>query len=383
MTGTQNYSIEIASDRRTIVQVDNFDVAQDHVTFLFGESGIGKSIVCKAIYGLLDPTQLDITVNGQPYERYLAGPYPRRILDSSFFVFQEPSTHLNPLMRISDQLREGDLASAQNEEQVLQRLWESGDNTVRRILDVFPKPHRPSGGEKQRLLLAMAFKKIALTQARSDDCPTFFVFDEPTGSLDNHYRDLFLDSLLECYARKPFTAIFITHDYSIISALYARHQKLLPRIHFKELNRAGDSRVQVRDFSAEEYLGWLRNATPSVPASAGAEAVLTVEPTFRIFDRTLTIFADKQRSRAVPLTIRRGEMVYVKAPSGVGKTTLAKVIMGLYKPQEMAMTLGGHTVTHETRTRFWQRRVWGKLAGMVFQHADEALNLQAAVREVF
>lgn len=383
MTRIQNYSVSIASERRTIVQVDDFQVAENGVTFLFGESGIGKSIVCKAIYGLLDPSQLDITINGQPYERYLAGPHTRRISDSSFFVFQEPSTHLNPLMRISEQLREGDLGAARNEDEVLRRLWKTGDDTVRQILEVFPKPHRPSGGEKQRLLLAMAFKKIALTQARTDDCPTFFVFDEPTGSLDNQYRDLFLDSLLECYARKPFTAVFITHDYSIISALYARHQRLLPNIHFKELNRLGESRVSVRDFSAEEYLGWLRNATPAAPAGSGAETVLTVEPSLRIFGRTLTIFADKQRSRALPLTIRRGEMVYVKAPSGVGKTTLAKVIMGLYAPREFAMTLGGHAVTHQTPARFWQRRVWGKLASMVFQHADEALNLQAVVREVF
>ncbi len=380
----QSYSVDIASDRRTIVQVEDFHVAENDITFLFGESGIGKSIVCKAIYGLLDPAQLDITINGQPYRRHLAEPRTRRILESSFFVFQEPSTHLNPLMRIADQLREGDLGAAKNEEAVLRRLWESGDTTVRGILDIFPKPHRPSGGEKQRLLLAMAFKKIALTQARAaDDPPTFFVFDEPTGSLDNHYRDLFLDSLLECYARTPFTAVFITHDYSIISALYARHRQRLPHIHFKELNRSGESRVSVRDFSAEEYLGWLRGATPAAAPAADADTVLTVEPSLRIFGRTLTVFADIRRSHATPLTIRRGEMVYVKAPSGVGKTTLAKAIMGLYAPQEFAMTLAGHAITHETPVRFWQRRVWGKLASMVFQHADEALNLQAAVREVF
>jgi ABC-type glutathione transport system ATPase component len=76
-------------------------------------------------------------------------------------------------------------------------------------------------------------------------------------------------------------------------------------------------------------------------------------------------------------------MVYLKAPSGVGKTTLAKVVMGLYRAEKVAFALDGLRVTERTVESVWQRKVWGKRAGMVFQHADEALDLQATVREAF
>jgi len=64
----------------------------------------------------------------------------------------------------------------------------------------------------------MALEKIdmlpRLTAARRD---AFFVFDEPSGSLDNHFRDLFLDLLFDRFRRRPFTALVVTHDYSMIS----------------------------------------------------------------------------------------------------------------------------------------------------------------------
>jgi len=342
-------------------------------------------MLCKAAYGLLDPDELSVSVNRQPYVRYLGEEQTRRVAASSFFVFQEPSSHLNPLMRITEQLREGSLSKAGDESTILQRLWETIDrDSLSRLLEVYPKPYRPSGGEKQRILLAMAFKKIDVFQGQSTARPpTFFVFDEPTGSLDDTYRNRFLALLFEKYALKPFTTMFITHDYSIISEVYARYRALLPRIHFKELSRLGDGNVAVRDFSTEEYLGWLRSVSPPGAVKAGATPALSVAPVFRVFDRTLSIYADEAHTKAAPLMIRPGEMVYVKAPSGVGKTTLAKLIMGLYSAQEFAMTLAGESITHHTPRTFWHRKVWGRSATMVFQHADEALNLEATVRETF
>jgi ABC-type glutathione transport system ATPase component len=231
------YNVTIASGGRTIVAVDGFAYAPSEITFLFGESGIGKSMLCKAIYGLLNPDELDITVSGMPYAAYLAAPETASVKQSSFFVFQEPSSHLQPLMRIGEQLREGSIALEASEEEILGRLFTTADSaSLRSILDVYPKPYRPSGGEKQRILLAMAFKKIALlTASQTQERPTFFVFDEPTGSLDNRYRNLFLGFLFEQYARRPFTAMIITHDYSIISEVYERYKSLANRIHFKEL----------------------------------------------------------------------------------------------------------------------------------------------------
>lgn len=383
MNPRRRYSVRINSGSRSIVAIDGFEVPQNGVTFLFGESGIGKSMICKAIYGLLDPDQLDITVNGTPYVRYLAEPTARALADNSFFVFQEPSSHLNPLMRISEQLSEGALHDAPGGQEVLQRLWHgAGDDAIKRIIDVYPKPYRPSGGEKQRVLLAMAFKKINRLNEGGGE-PNFFVFDEPTGSLDNNYRNLFLRLLFEKFAARPFTAMVITHDYSIISEVFARYKPLLPHIHYKELSRTDSDMVRLDDFSPEDYLGWLKGVRPPSTGHSAADPVVTLDSTFQVFGRTLRIYRDAAHTQPCQMVIRRGELVYVKAPSGVGKTTLAKVIMGLYPASKLTMRIAQKAVTERTPRHFWPREIWGRKAGMVFQHADEALNLEATVRETF
>ena len=382
-----HHSISIADSGRTIVAIDDFSFVENEITFLFGESGIGKSLLCKALYGLLEESGLSVSVDGAAYDRHCADAWTRQVRRTSFFVFQEPSSHLNPLMRIGEQLAEGSLRGADNEREVLGRLWQdAAGGAAQRICEIYPKPYRPSGGEKQRILLAMAFKKLRLYHRdyAAGKPPTFYVFDEPTGSLDNAYRNLFLRLLFEAYAAGPFTALIITHDYSVISEMYRAHRSLLNRIHFKELVRANDGVVRLRDFSADEYLGWLRSQAPAVRgALAETEPVLTVEPSFGAFGRKLSIYGDAERRRPAPLAVRRGEIAYVKAPSGMGKTTLAKLVMGLYPADSLSMTLCGMRITHASSRSLWPREIWGKKAGMVFQHADEALDLEATVAETF
>ena len=380
----QLYKVHIRSTERSIVSIDNFVIPQNKITFLFGESGIGKSMISKAVYGLLDPEDLSIEINNQPYSNHLNKQWTKEIQKNSFFVFQEPSSHLNSLMKIADQLTEGSLKYSDDRE-VLQYLWQTTDDqAIKKIIDIYPKPYRPSGGEKQRILLAMAFKKINMFLKHGGaNTPTFFVFDEPTGSLDDNYRNLFLKLLLKQFEQKQFTIILITHDYSIISEIYRNHKHLLNHIHFKELSRQDDYHISLHDFSADDYLRWLNKTTQTHITQPQEEKVLDVDSNFTIFNRQLTIYKDKEHTQPVNFSIHKGEMVYLKAPSGVGKTTLAKIIMGLYSPQKFTMTLSGMTITEKTSKTVWHKRIWGKRAGMVFQHADEALNLQVNVKEVF
>ncbi len=143
-----SFDIRIAAGGRTLVDIHQFRIRENAVTFLFGESGIGKSLISRALFGLLAPEEYTITVNGEPYESYLSGPWPAAFQKNGFFVFQEPSTHLNPLLTIGNQLQEGSLAKAPDEAPILRHLWTgTEDKTVRGLLEVFPKPYRPSGGK--------------------------------------------------------------------------------------------------------------------------------------------------------------------------------------------------------------------------------------------
>ncbi len=382
---SDNYAITIKKGKRALVQIDPYRVHTGSITFLFGESGIGKSLISRALYGLLDGQELDITINGRDYEEHLKDEKTADRRKNSFFVFQEPSSHLNPLETLKTQLNEGDLNANAREDTILSRLWDGADNMkISDLLSVYPKPYRPSGGEKQRILLAMAFKKINIIQNRKISSEkTFFVFDEPTGSLDNHYRNIFLDILFEKFAQRPFSALVITHDYSIISEIYNRHKELLPKIKFNELARDEDHLTQT-DFSADKYLNWLHSAPTIKPVKAQTKnpiPVLRLKSGLEVFDYRL-FFSNNGREKT-DLLIYPDEMVYLKAPSGTGKTTIAKIIMGLIPAKNLDLEIAGYKITEKTNSHFYKRKIWGKKAGLVFQHADEALNLKSTVAETF
>ena len=334
---TPGLNIHISDGARTLVHIDNFSFSANKITFLFGESGIGKSMISKAIYGLLDPNELQIKINNKDYLEYLNYPVTKHIKQNGFFVFQEPSSHLNPLFKIEDQLNEGSIDQKLDEESILRHLWDaSDDDAIKKIVGIYPRPYRPSGGEKQRILLAMAFKKINLALLNPDSSSSnLFVFDEPTGSLDNHFRNLFLKLLLDKYASKPFTSLFITHDYSIITQIMNQYKDLINYIDFKELTRTESGKVFQDYFSPEKYLSWLNNVKRSTTQDAGIQStnvpVLDINKHFQAYDRDYTIYSDAECNQPSNLIINEGEMVYLKAGRVVGKKTLSKIIMVLQK----------------------------------------------------
>jgi ABC-type glutathione transport system ATPase component len=377
------YNISIAKQGRNLVRVSNFRIEENKILFLFGESGIGKSLLAKAIYGLLNPEEFDITINGESYDQYCEDSSTREIQQSSFFVFQEPSSHLNPLSTIGSQLNEGKLRNKLHPSNILQQLWETADrNSLQKMLGVYPKPYRPSGGEKQRFLLAMAFIKIELLlETRPEQGRTLFIFDEPSGSLDNHFRDIFLSLLFEKFHERKFTVLVITHDYSVISAVRNTGVKILSNISYKELTLKNNE-LKLNDFKPEHYTGWLKNQEKSRTTSVAVQPqqpLLRVESGIKVFGRKLVITRNRIGGSTCPLEISPFTMVYLKAPSGVGKTSFAKSIIGLIRAQHLIITLNGMSLTEDTPKQFWKTRVWGKQMAITFQHSDEALNQNSTV----
>ena len=377
----RKYNIRIASEGRELVTIDDFRLAKSAITVLLGESGIGKSLTSMAIAGLLDPDEFDVQIDGKPYAAYLKSQEAIDIRRNGFFVFQEPSSHLNPLITLRAQLREGSLAEAPDDEHILKKLWQgSSSSSVERILDVYPKPYRPSGGEKQRILAAMAFKKMAASVMHAQE--SIFFFDEATGNLDNGLRDEFLDLLVDNFSHRKMTVVLITHDYSIISRFTKIYPAIASHVLYREL-LLERVKLHLRDFLPIEYLSWLEKRRASTRIAKRTETILRLQPHVSVFGRTLSISRDREGRNYEPLAIRKGVVTYLKAPSGTGKTTIVKLMMGLIKPETMSMELGGAVYSEKTNRKVWAQRVWGRQMTMVFQHADEALNQNSKVKDVF
>lgn len=374
-------NIHISDRGRQLVHIDQFHVEQGKMHFLFGESGIGKTLLAKAVYGLLDPALLDVRMNGCPYRQYLRNSATVARQKHSFFVFQEPSSHLNPLRQIDRQLNEGRLAESTGGDSILKNLWPGNQGkALQDVLATYPKPYRPSGGEKQRILLTMFFKKLALLQK---DQENLFVLDEPTGNLDNAHRNRVLDMLFEAWQKQPFTLLFITHDYTIINRLYSHHKNNLQAVRLTELQRLESGSCRLQSFGADAYLNWEQKLTVAPGSSDSHKEVLRFDSEFRVFNRPMTIYSDAQHRNKTDLCIPAGSLSYLKAPSGTGKTTLAKVLLGLQKAERFTAKLAGKRLNQSTAVGFWARHIWGRRCAMVFQHADESLNLKATVRQTF
>ena len=377
-------NINVHTDRRCLARVASFGFETGKITFLLGESGIGKSLLSKVYMGIMPPGRLNIEVNGKPYDHHLAQARRSSRLRDGFFVFQEPSSHFNPMRTIGRQLSEGQLGRLGRgaENTILRAFWPD-KNIAESLLNVYPKPYRPSGGEKQRLLLAMAFKKIALYQKKKSAGDALFIFDEPSGSLDNAARNRFLDELITRYRQKPFTAVVITHDYTIVSHLSRHYAGLADEVAWMELLRdTEEGSLLLKPFPHHSFEAWLASLAPvrSQLDHSGLE-ILRLKSGMSIWKRRFA-FLDA-RGREVDFTLKRGEATYIKAASGVGKTTVAKVIMGLLTAEQAVLTILNRPVPETGKRAYYARHIWGKQATMVFQHADEALNGELTVEEVF
>jgi ABC-type glutathione transport system ATPase component len=374
------YDIRLSSGNRLIADIRGFPVQTGGITLLFGESGIGKSLLAKSLYGILDTESVSATINGEPYEEHLRDPEAGAMRRQGFFVFQEPSTHLNPLMTIGEQIREGDLARNPDPTGALLPLWAKDEQgSLENIIGVRPTPFRPSGGEKQRVLAGMAFAKMDLSSGGSPEAGGLFVFDEPTGSLDREARDRFLVQLLERHRRNPRqTILLVTHDYSMVGFFERQGSDIRERSTYLELVRRGKEH-EVRLFSPSQYIHWIETLRSPRKAEFSGPALLEVEGGISVFGRTFSFSRADRPDTSMSMKVHRGELVYLKAASGVGKTTIAKIIVGIQKSDAFRINIDGTRLGEVSPHGYWRNTLWGKKLTMVFQHADEALNLRSTV----
>ena len=192
----------------------SLEVAAGEVRGLVGESGAGKSMIGKAILGIL-PAAVQVT-GGQilldgvdllalpPTER-------RRIIGArTALIPQDPLTALNPSRRIAPQITDRlvdilgwDRTRAETRARDLLAEVQIPDPT--RVLRCYP--HELSGGMRQRILIASAFAAE----------PRLIVADEPTTALDVTVQKQILRLIAAMQARHGTALLFVTHDLGVVS----------------------------------------------------------------------------------------------------------------------------------------------------------------------
>ena len=163
----------------------------------------------------------------------------------------------------------------------------------------------------------------------------------------------------------------------MISYVQSRHRDIGRDFRFMELFVGGGS-ARTREFEPARFLTWLGSLHAEPPVTV-KPPLLRVESEIRVFGRLLRFSQPGRDGVPDALSVRPGELVYLKAGSGIGKTTVAKIVIGLQKADYFRLEIDGVRLGDVSPRQYWRRHLWGKKMTMAFQHADESLNPRASV----
>ncbi|MFD1815239.1 dipeptide ABC transporter ATP-binding protein [Rhodococcus gannanensis] len=369
--------VEYGSEGDPVVAVDGvgFTVSRGEVVAVVGESGSGKSTTAHAVIGLLSGSGR-VTGGSVTFDGRRLDTLPERALEKLRgarigLVPQDPTTSLNPVVRIGEQVAEvlrihglADRRTARIE--ALRILGEAGlDNPELRARQY---PQDLSGGQRQRVLIGIALA-----------CrPDLVIADEPTSALDVTVQRRILDHLQARIAENGTAVLFITHDLGVAAD---RADRIVVMQHGRVVE-TGPAR-QVLSDPQHEYTRALIDAAPSLadapvrPSHGASEPLLTVanvSKTFRI-DRRTSLDAVEN----VSFEVSRGRTLSLVGESGSGKSTTARIAIRLETATSGQVSFDGRDIT---TLRGRELRALRRRAQIVHQNPYASLNPKLRIRDI-
>ena len=374
-----NYSLSYRTDHGLVAALKNIDltIGKGKTVGLVGESGSGKSSMAWSIMRYLPPNAVEtggaIRLAGEEILDYT----PRQMADirgrRMSMVFQDPSTSLNPTIKLGEQIaevlmRHRGLTKAQAYAEAEAALARTGITRPKEMLGRYP--HEASGGEKQRVVIATAFA-----------CePELIIFDEPTTALDILTARQILDLFNQLREETNVSALYISHDLGLVSRVVDE----VSVIHKGVIVESGPVQDVFRRPKAD-YTRQLIGAVPNPDRWIGVDAPVVPETLIKLDGigvrygaptKLQTMFWPKEAettgfwgAKDVNIDIRKGELLGVVGESGSGKSTIAKVLAGLQNFEGRLDFDGKAFASRKDIDRAYRRRVQ-----LVFQHPDASLN---------
>ncbi len=210
-----NFSATLSTGQRVLRSV-SLAVEPGEVHALVGESGAGKSMIGKAVLGVLPSSvriaEGSIRLEGTDLGRLSPRERRRVIGAKTALIPQDPLTALNPSRRVGPQMTDRLV-------HILGWTGERADSRVRQLLDevhirdpdrvMRAYPHELSGGMRQRVLIAAAFASE----------PRLIVADEPTTALDVTVQKQILRLIAQLQKEHGTAILFVTHDLGVVAKI--------------------------------------------------------------------------------------------------------------------------------------------------------------------
>ncbi|MCT8331148.1 ABC transporter ATP-binding protein [Albidovulum sediminis] len=212
----RNLTVRFATATGSFTAVDGIDVQVDRgdVLAIVGESGSGKSVSMLAVMGLL-PDSATITADEMTYDGHdmlnLSKAQRRQLIGREItMIFQEPIASLNPSFTVGFQIEEVlrlnlGLSRRAARDKALDLFRDVGIPEPEVKINAYP--HQMSGGQCQRVMIAMAIASN----------PRLLIADEPTTALDVTIQKQILDLLMKLQEDHGMALILITHDMGVVA----------------------------------------------------------------------------------------------------------------------------------------------------------------------
>ncbi|MEL7013009.1 MAG: ABC transporter ATP-binding protein [Pseudomonadota bacterium] len=323
------------SDRKFAVEGINLTLKRGEILCVVGESGSGKSVMAGAIMNDVPP-RLQIASGAVMFEDrdvlQMSGAELNRLRGARIaMIYQEPMAALNPAIKIGKQVDEvfqlhrRDIAASDRRSETLKLLEQMKLPTPSRIYDSYP--HQVSGGQCQRVVIAMALA-----------CkPDILIADEPTTALDVTTQKEILNLIHDLREDYDNATIFITHDFGVVADVADR---IAVMCWGKVVEEGPTDEILLRP--KEDYTKLLVDAMPRLETAREPDLTRNDPPLVEVAHMTKIYGSGADAVRALhdaSFILRSGETLGVVGESGSGKSTLAKTLIRLVEPSSGAVIL--------------------------------------------
>ncbi len=359
LVSVRDLAIHRVADGRTVLDGIDLRIRPGEVIGLVGESGSGKTTLGLALLGRIRPglerVRGHVRLEGEDLFSVPSAELNALRTARLGYVAQNALEAFDPAWRLIRQTTEAALLHGLMDERMAEgaamSLYEAMGLPDPQALGR-RYPHQVSGGQLQRIMLAMA----------TLNAPDLIVFDEPTTALDTSTQETVLEAIRKLLRETGAAALYITHDLSLVT-------RIAQRICVLHRGRI------VEDAPVEEIVHRPRHpytrALWGVAAGVRRSRPAPEQPLLELRGIRAGYGKGPDILHDVSLRLARGRTLAVVGESGSGKTTLGRVIAGLLPPRAGEMLLDGKPLPPRLKDRTQEMR---KRIQFLHQSADGALN---------